>query len=76
MTELGLAGITNTQQVEKTAVTTGYKRKTHLLISLQRTTHICEHMHAPYAAARSANLLLKCYSEFLLLKSPLCYRLK
>lgn len=67
MTELDLAGITSTQQVEKTAVTTGYKHKTHLLISLQRNTHICKHMHTPYAATRSANLLLKCCSEFLLL---------
>lgn len=67
MTELDLAGITNTQQVEKTAVTTGYKCKPHLLTILQRNTHICEYMHTPYAATRSANLLLKCYSEFLLL---------
>lgn len=37
MTELHLSGITNTHQVEKTAVTTGCKCKTHLLISLQKT---------------------------------------
>lgn len=58
MTELHLSGITNTHQVEKTAVTTGYKCKTHLLISLQRNALICKHMHTPYAATRSANLLL------------------
>lgn len=67
MTELGLAGITNIQQVEKTAVTAGYQGETHLLISLRGNGRICQHSHTPYAATRSADLLLKCSSEFLLL---------
>lgn len=76
MTELDLSGIANTQQVEKTAVTTGYERKPHLLISLPGNMHICQHMHIPYPGTRSANLLLKCYSRVPITKSPLCYRLK
>lgn len=67
MTEADLAGITHTQRVRKTGVSPGWEHKTHLLISLRRNTHICKHMHAADTATRSANLLLKCYSEFLLL---------